>query len=106
MNNLDVIFVLNVDYAEHFGFTRQETKRLLDDYGIGGKYEEVQRWYDGYLFGKTEVYNPWSVLNYAKAAVYNPDAFPRPYWANTSSNNIVRELVERAGGSFSFSRAI
>ena len=59
----------------------------------------MREWYDGYLFGKTEVYNPWSVINYVKAASADHDAFPRPYWANTSSNSIVRELVEHADNS-------
>lgn len=51
---------------------------------------------EGYLFGNAEVYNPWSVINYIKAALANKDAFPKPYWSNTSSNSIVREVVERA----------
>ena len=72
---------------------------LLCDYGIEGKSEEVKQWYDGYLFGNTEVYNPWSVINYVKAVSADQGAFPKPYWANTSSNSIVRELVERADGS-------
>lgn len=99
LNNLEMVSVLNVNFAEHFGFTQSEVTELLSDYQLTGKEEEVRKWYDGYLFGKTEVYNPWSVLNYVKSAVLDPEVFPKPYWANTSSNNIVRELVEHAGGS-------
>lgn len=94
LNNLEIISILNRNYAEHFGFTQPEVERLLEDYGIFRKREEVKRWYDGYLFGDTEVYNPWSVLNYVKAA--GKGAFPKPYWANTSSNGIIRELIGRA----------
>ncbi|MDE7300219.1 MAG: ATP-binding protein, partial [Lachnospiraceae bacterium] len=56
----------------------------------------LREWYDGYLFGKTEVYNPWSVLNYVKGAAVYGEEFPKPYWSNTSSNSIVKELVEEA----------
>ncbi|MDD2958021.1 MAG: AAA family ATPase [Lachnospiraceae bacterium] len=96
LNNLEMVSILNVDYAEYFGFTQQETDTMLDDYELSEKKQEVKTWYDGYLFGKTEVYNPWSVINYVKSAVADFDAFPKPYWSNTSSNSIVRELVETA----------
>lgn len=99
LNNPEMISILNVNYAEHFGFTQPEVEQLLEAYGISNKKGEVRRWYDGYVFGKTEVYNPWSVLNYTKTAAVDKNAFPKPYWANTSSNSIVRELVERADGS-------
>lgn len=99
LNNLEMVSILNPNYAEHFGFTQAEVTKLLEDYQITGKGEEVRRWYDGYLFGKAEVYNPWSVINYIKTVRLDPDAFPRPYWANTSSNSIVRELVEHADSS-------
>ena len=99
LNNPEMITILNTNYAEHFGFTEKEVADLLSVYGIEEKCKEVREWYDGYLFGKTEVYNPWSVINYVKAASADHDAFPRPYWANTSSNSIVRELVEHADNS-------
>ena len=60
------------------------------------KNKDVKNWYDGYLFGNTEVYNPWSVINYVKDIVRKNTEFPKPYWSNTSSNNIVRELIENA----------
>lgn len=96
LNNLDIISVLNGNYAEYFGFTVPETERMLEDFGISERKEEVQRWYDGYLFGETEVYNPWSVVNYVKAVTGGAYNWPKAYWANTSSNDIVKALVERA----------
>lgn len=96
LNNLDVVSVLNDEYAEHFGFTQREAEEMLKSYGLEEKKEEMKQWYDGYLFGQTEVYNPWSVINYVKAESVNPKTFPRPYWSNTSSNSIVRELIEEA----------
>lgn len=96
LNNLAVQSVLAVDYAEHFGFTQGEVEQMLIDYGLSDKIGEVKDWYDGYLFGDTEVYNPWSVINYVSALSSNPTAFPKPYWSNTSSNGIIRELIEEA----------
>ena len=96
LNNLEINSILNDNFSEYVGLTQAEVNRMLDDYGINDRWEEVRRWYDGYLFGESEVYNPWSVINYVKFAVTNKVAFPRPYWSNTSSNSIVRELVERA----------
>ena len=93
LNNLEVNSVLNDNFADYFGFTQQEVKAMLDFYGIKEKSAEAKHWY---LFGNKEVYNPWSVINYVKTAVTNTVAFPKPYWSNTSSNTIVRELVESA----------
>lgn len=99
LNNLKMISILNASYDEYFGFTQAEVNQMLHDYGLSGKSEEVTEWYDGYRFGNTEVYNPWSVTNYLEAHSMNPMAFPAPYWANTSSNSIVRKLIERASAS-------
>ncbi len=96
LNNLYVVSVLNEDYAEYFGFTQDETDSLLEAYGIMERKGEVKSWYDGYLFGNTEVYNPWSLINYVKDITHRNTEFPKPYWSNTSSNSIVRELVENA----------
>ena len=96
LNNLDVVSVLNEDYAEYFGFTQDETDSLLEAYEIMERRDEVKSWYDGYLFGNTEVYNPWSLINYVKDITHRNTEFPKPYWSNTSSNSIVRELVENA----------
>ncbi len=96
LNNLEIFSVLNNSYAEYLGFTEAEVLQMLAFYNIRSKYDEIRHWYDGYLFGNTEVYNPWSVINYVKAVAANPAALPRPYWANTSSNSIIRRLVEHA----------
>lgn len=96
LNNLEINSILNDNFSEYFGFTQQEVEDMLSFYEITEKMEEVKHWYDGYLFGNTEVYNPWSMINYVKTAVTNTITFPKPYWSNTSSNSIIRELVENA----------
>lgn len=96
LNNLNIISILDLHFSEHFGFTQTEVNEILGYYHLEKREAELKEWYDGYLFGNTEVYNPWSVINYVKAAYVNADAFPKPYWSNTSSNSIVRELIEQA----------
>ena len=93
LNNLSV---MDSSYAEHFGFTQSEVDQMLAYYGLENKRETVRQWYDGYRFGQTEVYNPWSVVNYVNSFYKNENALPKPYWSNTSSNSIVRTLVDRA----------
>lgn len=95
LNNLKTVSILNDDCAECFGFTTEEVDEMLGCYGLEHRREEVQKWYDGYLFGETEVYNPWSVINYVDDNKKR-DRFPKPYWSNTSSNSIVQELIENA----------
>lgn len=98
LNNLKVQSILSSHYSECFGFTEDEVKEILDYYGFADKYPEVREWYDGYMFGKTEIYNPWSILSYIDEAQgeggFTPAA--RPYWSNTSSNSIVKELIYEA----------
>ena len=96
LNNLEINSVLSNNYAEYFGFTGEEVEEMLRNYGLEEKRQEVKQWYDGYLFGETEVYNPWSIINYVKTAISESQPFPKPYWSNTSSNSIIRELVEEA----------
>lgn len=96
LNNLEIHSVLGPYYCDSFGFTEEEVTALLDYYGLAEKYPQLRDWYDGYRFGEREIYNPWSVLNYTKTALGSRDAFPKPYWANTSSNGIIREMVEEA----------
>lgn len=88
LNNLDVVSILDADYGEYFGFTEDEANEMLTFYDMAEKAEELKEWYDGYLFGKTEVYNPWSVINYVQAATAPKTVFPKPYWSNTFSNSI------------------
>ena len=99
LNNLDMISILNTIYSEHFGFTQKEVDKVLSDYHIESKSSQIREWYDGYIFGETEVYNPWSVINYVRAACADKNAFPLEYWSNTSSNSIVKDLICRAKGS-------
>ena len=96
LNNLNVVSITNKTFAEHFGFTQEEVEQMLRDYGLEENLETVRQWYDGYQFGETEVYNPWSVINYVNSCYNNKKEFAKPYWSNTSSNSIVRNLVEHA----------
>lgn len=96
LNNLKIISILSDTYSEHFGFSESEVKELLRFYGCERNMDIVKRWYDGYLFGNTEVYNPWSVLNYTEKLYANPHILPVSYWSNTSSNAIVKDLIQRA----------
>lgn len=96
LNNLDVISILNTVYNEHFGFTQDEVNKLLSDYHIESKSNIIKEWYDGYIFGKTEVYNPWSLINYTRAAFADESALPVEYWSNTSSNSIIKDLLSKS----------
>jgi len=96
LNNLNVISILSRDFGEYFGFTPKEVEEMLDFYEIGHYREVAKEWYDGYLFGKAEVYNPWSMINFVYNIANGTTEFAKPYWSNTSSNSIVRDLIERA----------
>ena len=96
LNNLNVVSVTSDSFAEHFGFVPGEVERMLKDYGLDDNLETVKQWYDGYRFGETEVYNPWSVINYVNSCYRDKNVFAKPYWSNTSSNSIVKNLVEHA----------
>lgn len=96
LNNLDIISILNKYYDEYFGFKPEEVKKILNDYSLKDKENIVKQWYNGYIFGDAEVYNPWSVVKYVKDLYIDENEFPRSYWANTSSNSIVKSLIERA----------
>lgn len=98
MNNLKMISILNNQYDEYFGFLDSEVKQLCEDYGMPEKFEVFKDWYNGYLFGGANVYNPWSVIQYADALAYDSKAYPSSYWANTSSNSVVRKLIDAADG--------
>ncbi len=96
LNNLKVVSVLDDSYSEYFGFTQNEVDSFLETYCITQRGNEVKNWYNGYLFGDTEVYNPWSLICYVYDIVHKNTEFPKPYWSNTSSNSIVRELIENS----------
>lgn len=96
LNNLKTVSILEEGYSEHFGFTQSEVDHMLEYYHLQSKQAEIKKWYNGYLFGNTLVYNPWSTVRYIDTQLQDNNSFPKPYWANTSSNSIIRELVERA----------
>ena len=96
LNNLKIISILDDRYAEHFGFTDEEVIKICDDYNMQQKYETIKQWFNGYIFGETNVYNPWSVMQYVDDLKANINRLPKSYWANTSSNSIVKSLIERA----------
>ena len=96
LNNLEVDTVLHTRYGESFGFTQDDVEAMLEYYDLGNYIPEVKRWYDGYLFGDAEIYNPWSILKYVTDHNDNVTEFPLPYWSNTSSNSIVREMISDA----------
>ena len=96
LNNLEVHSILSPYCRDKFGFTESEVKDMLAYYDLSDKYPELKQWYDGYRFGKTEIYNPWSILNYVRFVKEDPDTLPKPYWSNTSSNSIVREMIDDA----------
>ena len=90
LNNPEVWSVFDDEYSDCFGFTEDEVKDLLSAYGHPKKIEEAKRWYDGYKFGPSEIYNPWSVLNYVRRGYK-----PQPYWLDTSSNDLVTDAMAR-----------
>lgn len=91
LNNLCVNSILDNKYSQYFGFTSEEVKELAEYYGVPEKYDEICTWYDGYRFGKTEIFNPWSVINY-----FYWDCEPRAYWLSTGSNEIIGEILAEA----------
>ncbi len=96
LNHLNIISVLDKKYSEHFGFTEQEVIQMMSYYEAESRFSTMKEWYDGYLFGDTEVYNPWSVIKFLYDLYSDVGAFPHPYWINTSSNDIIKDLIVRA----------
>ena len=93
---MKIISVLDRQYSEHFGFTESEVLQMMRYYEVEERFPAMKEWYDGYAFGDTEVYNPWSVINYMYDLYANVSAFPRPYWINTSSNDIIKDMIAEA----------
>ena len=89
MNNISVHSLFDEEYESYLGFTEDEVKNMLSYYGKQDKETELKNWYDGYLFGKKEIYNPWSVINYISR-----DCIPQAYWANSGSNEILHEVMQ------------
>ena len=95
LNNLKVLSISNVKYNEYFGFTDAEVRKMLEDYGLESHYEDIHDWYDGYRFGKREVYCPWDVINYCDDLCTDERVQPKAYWINTSGNDMVRRLISK-----------
>ncbi len=91
LNNLVINSVLDNKYSSYFGFTSDEIKEMAEYYGVSDKYGEICEWYDGYRFGRTEIFNPWSVINY-----FSNDCEPRAFWQATGSNDIIGEIIAGA----------
>ena len=94
LNNFKVYSITDVDFDENFGFTDDEVKELLHYYGQDEHYEAVKEWYDGYRFGKADVYCPWDVVNYCNDHIHNPAAEPENYWMNTSGNSVIHHFID------------
>ncbi len=88
LNNLKINSILDENYSEYFGFTKEEVIKMLEYYDVKNKYQEICSWYDGYIFGNTEIFNPWSVINYI-----SNNCFPKAFWFSTGSNDIIGEII-------------
>lgn len=88
LNNLKINSVLDGRYSEYFGFTADEVREMAEYYGASENYQELCDWYDGYRFGGTDIFNPWSVIGY-----FNNSCCPRAFWQSTGSNDIIREVL-------------
>ncbi len=97
LNNMKVLSVTDVRFDEYFGFTDSEVRTLLEYYCLSDHYDTIREWYDGYRFGKVDVYCPWDVLCYCDALRSDPGAHPEAYWSNTSGNESIRHFLEQAG---------
>lgn len=91
LNNLKINSILDENYSEYFGFTKEEVVKMLEYYDVKNKYQEICSWYDGYIFGNTEIFNPWSVINYI-----SNNCFPKAFWLFTGSNDIIGEIISKS----------
>ena len=96
LNNLKIHTISDVRYDEYFGFTDADVDEILRFYGLTSYKNVIREWYDGYRFGKVDVYCPWDVINYCDVLLADPEAEPENYWANTSGNDLVRRLLGRS----------
>lgn len=96
LNNLNVMTVSDPYFSDCFGFTEEEVVELLKYYGVENHHDEIKDWYDGYRFGETSVYCPWDVLKHVQRLLKDREAEPENYWANTSGNDLIRHLLQKA----------
>ena len=99
LNNFKVMSITDSRFDEQFGFTDKEVRKLLSDYGMDSHFDEIKEWYDGYHFGRADVYCPWDVINHVDHLRDDSDAKPQTYWINSSGNSLVRRLINRADSS-------
>ena len=98
LNNFKVCSITDSDFDEAFGFIDSEVKSILQYYGQETHYTEVKEWYDGYRFGKADVYCPWDVLNYCRDLLKDEQAQPKNYWLNTSGNDVIEHFIDSVNG--------
>ncbi|EDN67799.1 protein containing DUF1703 [Beggiatoa sp. PS] len=96
LNNLEVLSLLRSEFDEYFGFTENEIKKFSQDFSLAELLDTLKKWYDGYLFGNRVIYNPWSIISF----LMSEDRFPRPYWINTASQSLLRDLITRTEPGF------
>ena len=96
LNNLKTYSITKNKFSQYFGFTQEEMQEILQNFSLKQYAETIAKWYDGYRFGLTEIYNPWSVLNCIDSYLQNDMVACEPYWSNTSSNRIVKRLIEES----------
>lgn len=96
LNNFKILSITDTRFDEQFGFTDTEVRKLLFDYHLEDRFEEVKEWYDGYHFGNADVYCPWDVINFVDRAKDDREAKPEAYWINTSGNDLVKRFIDKA----------
>ncbi len=96
LNNFKILSITDTRFDEQFGFTDTEVRKLLLDYHLEERFEEVKEWYDGYRFGNADVYCPWDVINFVDRAKDDKEAKPEAYWINTSGNDLVKRFIDKA----------
>ena len=96
LNNFTVRSIIDKEANDYFGFRQNEIDKLLSYYHLEDKQNEMKAWYDGYFFGGVDIYNPWSAMNYVSKLLANSDFIAESFWANTSSNDIIREYIENS----------
>jgi len=96
LNNLDVLSLLRSEFDEYFGFTEKEIDKLSQDFSLAELLDTLKKWYNGYLFGNRVIYNPWSIISF----LMSEDRFPRPYWINTASDALLRDIITRTEPDF------
>ena len=99
LNNFRVMSITDARFDEQFGFTDNEVRKLLEDYNMSMHYNDINEWYDGYHFGKADVYCPWDVINHVDRLCDDSDIRPQTYWINSSGNSLVRRLISKADSS-------